>query len=76
MRLKMRKGGIDMKVYKTSHHVAIDHNNNTNNQFNQWIKEIIEDSQNKGYQVEIQYSTCADSHTVVYSALILGYTEE
>lgn len=36
----------------------------------------VNEYQNKNMQIEIQYSTCANEETVIYSALILGYTEE
>lgn len=65
-----------MKVYKNVYHVAFDHRNNTENKFKIAIAEAILENQENGYQSEIQYSTCADSGTVVYSALILAYTEE
>lgn len=65
-----------MKVYKRVNHVAFDHVNDKNTEFQKAIANIIEEHQSNGYQSEVQYSTCATNNTVVYSALILAYTEE
>lgn len=65
-----------MKIYKVVNHVAFDHVNNNNTELQKAVANIIEKHQNNGYQSEIQYSTCATNNTVVYSALILAYTEE
>lgn len=65
-----------MKVYKRINHVAFDHVSNNNTELQKAIANIIEEHQNNGYQAEVQYSTCATNSTVIYSALILGYTEE
>lgn len=65
-----------MKNYKSMIHIAIDHRSNVDNDFQKAIGEYIEQNQNNGYQSEVQYSTCASNGSVVYSALILAYTEE
>ena len=65
-----------MKVYKNVVHVAFDHQSNVDNNFQILIAEAIKENQKDGYQSEIQYSTCSYSNTVIYSALILAYTEE
>lgn len=65
-----------MKNYKSIAHVAIDHKSNIHDDFQKSIGEYIEQNQNNGYQSEVQYSTCAIGGSVVYSALILAYTEE
>ena len=65
-----------MKVYKNVVHVSFDHRSNVDNNFKISIAEAIKENQEDGYQSEVQYSTCADSGTVIYSALILAYTEE
>lgn len=65
-----------MKVYKRVNHVAFDHVNNKDTELQKAIANIIEENQSNGYQSEVQYSTCATNNTVIYSALILSYTEE
>lgn len=65
-----------MKIYKRVNHVAFDHVNNKGTELQKAIANIIEEYQSKGYQSEVQYSTCATNNTIVYSALILGYMEE
>ena len=40
------------------------------------IVKYINQYQESGYQVEVQYSSCANNNNIVYSALILAYTEE
>ena len=43
-------------------------------QFNLTLKETIEGYQQKGYPVDIKYSTCsANKGSVCYSALVLAY---
>lgn len=37
---------------------------------------MIAENQEKGYEVEVQYSTCNVGNQVIFSVLILGYTEE
>lgn len=65
-----------MKVYKALDHVAFDHISNGSTELSKTVADAIKQNQAKGYQSEVQYSTCATHNTVVYSALILGYTEE
>ena len=65
-----------MKIYKRVNHVAFDHASNKNTELQKAIANIIDEHQNNGLQSEVQYSTCATSNTIVYSALILGYTDE
>lgn len=65
-----------MKVYKRVDHTAFDHVSNSNVALQKSIADVIEQNQNNGLQSEVQYSTCATHNTIVYSALILGYTEE
>ena len=65
-----------MKVYKVVDHIAFDHINDGSMELSKTVADVIEQNQAKGYQSEVQYSTCATSNTIVYSALILGYTEE
>lgn len=65
-----------MKVYKRINHVAFDHVNNKDTELQKAIANIIDEYQSNGYQSEVQYSVCATNNTVVYSALILAYTEE
>ena len=65
-----------MKVYKAVNHVGFDHRTNLGSKLQKSIADIIEQNQNNGLQSKVQYSTCATNDTVVYSALILAYTEE
>lgn len=65
-----------MKVYKVVDHIAFDEVTNANHRLKDEIISTIQENQAKGYQSEVQYSTCATHNTIVYSALILGYTEE
>lgn len=65
-----------MKVYKRVNHVAFDHVSNKNTELKKAIANIIDEYQSNGYQSEVQYSTCATNNIIVYSALILAYTEE
>lgn len=61
-----------MKVYKGAYHIV----DNYPGIFQQEVNRIIENNQMKGYQSEIQYSSCGMQHVCRYSALILAYTEE
>lgn len=65
-----------MKIYKVVDHIAVDHISNGSMELSKTVADVIEQNQAKGYQSEVQYSTCADSGSIIYSALILGYTEE
>ena len=65
-----------MKVYKTVNYVGFDNRSNIDSKLQKSIADVIEQNQNNGLQSEVQYSTCATNNTVVFSALILGYTEE
>lgn len=65
-----------MKNYKSMIHIAIDHRSNIDNDFQKSVAKAIEENQNNGYQSEVQYSICASNGSVVYSALVLAYTEE
>ena len=40
------------------------------------VRDYIKQYQEKGWQVEVQYSSCGKNSSIVYSALILTYTEE
>lgn len=65
-----------MKVYKSCGHVYQGHTSFSEKEFSKAILDIITEDQEKGYEVEIQYSTCNVGSQVVFSALILGYMEE
>lgn len=65
-----------MKVYKAVDHMAFDHIGNGSMELSKTVADVIKQNQAKGYQSEVQYSTCATHNTIVYSALVLGYTEE
>lgn len=64
------------KVIKAINHIVFDHVTNGNNRLRDEIAKTIQDNKANGLQSEVQYSTCATATTVIYSALILGYTEE
>lgn len=62
-----------MKVYKESTIIT----NYFIDLFNKRLKDVIDEYQQKGYQVEIHYSTNSErKYETLYSALILAYTEE
>ena len=65
-----------MKIYKRVNHVAFDNVSNKDTELQKAIANNIDEHQRNGYQSEVQYSTCATNNTIVYSALILRYTEE
>ena len=65
-----------MKVYKIVDHIAFDHISDGSMELLNTVTDVIEENQAEGLQSEVQYSTCATHKTIVYSALILGYTEE
>lgn len=62
-----------MKVYKESTIIT----NYFYDLFNDFLGNKIKEYQQKGYQVEIHYSTNSErNYETLYSALILAYTEE
>ena len=63
-----------MKVYREVANVSISADQPKN--FAIEVAKAIENFQNKNMQIEVLYSTCIENNTLVYSALILGYTEE
>ena len=65
-----------MKVYKSVAHISFDHISNIENKFQIGVVNEIRENQKNGYESEVQYSTCATENSVIYSALILAYTEE
>lgn len=65
-----------MKIYKRVNHVAFDNVSNKDTELQKAIANNIDEHQRNGCQSEVQYSTCATNNTIVYSALILRYTEE
>ena len=66
-----------MKVYKETAHISYNSQvDNDGSIFYNELTKIIDNMQSKKYQVEIQYKTCCSNNTIVYSALILAYTEE
>lgn len=65
-----------MKVYKGVSHVTIVHDNDNKYKFTEAVSQQIMKNQDKGWQNEVQYTTCISNGSVVYSALILAYTEE
>lgn len=65
-----------MRVYQNVNHITRDYKSNKNGAFNRLIAQTIEDNQKNGWFSEVQYSTCATEGVLVFSALILAYTEE
>lgn len=63
-----------MKVYKEIANISYDAFNSQ--KFTSEIAKYLKKYQDKNMEVEIQYSTCIENNTVIYSALILAYTEE
>lgn len=63
-----------MKVYKEIANVSYDGFNSQ--KFISEIAKYLKKYQDENMEVEIQYSTCIENNTVIYSALILAYTEE
>ena len=63
-----------MKVYKGVSFVSC--SNYRDEDIYKKIVKCINQYQENGYQVEVQYSICANNNNIVYSALILAYTEE
>ena len=66
-----------MKVYKETAHIS--YNSQVDNDgtiFYNELTKIINDMQNNKHRVEVQYNTYSANGIVIYSALILAYTEE
>lgn len=66
-----------MKIYKETAHIS--YNSQADNDggiFYNELTKIINNMQSNKYQVEVQYNTCCTNGIVIYSALILAYTEE
>lgn len=63
-----------MRVYKEIANISYDAFNSQ--KFTSGIAKYLKEYQDKNMEVEIQYSTCIENNTVIYSALILAYTEE
>lgn len=61
-----------MKVYKE---IALSSTQNYGNLVDM-VRDNINDFQNQGLQVEVQYLSCATDCYIIYSALILAYTEK
>lgn len=66
-----------MKVYKETAHISYNSQVDNNGAiFYNELTKIINNMQNNKHQVEVQYNTCSANGIIIYSALILGYTEE
>lgn len=64
-----------MKKYARVYHVVSSINNSQD--FNDKIRQDIQEAQDIGYQVDVQYQTSViKDKNIIYSALILAYTEE
>lgn len=63
-----------MKVYKEIANVSYDSFNSQ--KFTSEVAKYLKKYQDENMEVEIQYSTCIENNTVIYSALILAYMEE
>ena len=66
-----------MKVYKETAHISYNSQvNNDGSIFYNELTKIINNMQSHEHQVEVQYSTCSANGIIIYSTLILAYTEE
>ena len=66
-----------MKVYKETAHLST--NSSTDKDasiFYKNLNDCIKQMQEKGYELEIQYNTCASDYILFRNVLILAYTEE
>lgn len=61
-----------MKVYKE---IALSSTQNYGSLVDM-VRDNINNFQSQGLQVEVQYSSCTADCYIIYSALILAYTEE
>lgn len=64
------------RIYHGCGHVYQGHTLSSEKEFSKAILDLIAEDQAKGYEVEVQYSTTNVGNQVVFSALILSYTEE
>ena len=64
------------RIYHACGHIYQEHNSPSEKYFTKAILDLIAEDQAKGYEVEVQYSTTNVGNQVVFSALILAYTEE
>lgn len=64
------------RIYHACEHIYQGHNSLSEKDFAKAILDLIAEDQAKGYEVEVQYSTTNVGNQVVFSALILAYTEE
>ena len=65
-----------MKVYKETAHISYNSQvDNDGRKFYNELTKIINAMQSKNLQIEVQYTTCSANNVIVYSALILAYTE-
>ena len=66
-----------MKVYKETAHISYNSQvDNDGSIFYNELTKIINNMQSNKHQVEVQYSACSANGIIIYSALILAYTEE
>lgn len=66
-----------MKVYKETAHISYNSQvDNDGSIFYNELTKIIDNMQSNKHQVEVQYSTSSTNGIIIYSALILAYTEE
>lgn len=64
------------RIYHGCGHVYQGHTSSSEKEFTEAVLDIIAEDQEKGYEVEVQYSTTNIGKQVIFSALILAYTEE
>lgn len=66
-----------MKIYKETAHISYNSQvDNDGSIFYNELNKIINNMQSNNCQVEVQYNTCSANGIIIYSALILAYTEE
>lgn len=64
------------KVYQAVSHIAFTYEAGEEFQFRDEVAKQIKENQKSGWLSEVQYSSTASGGSIVFSALILAYTEE
>lgn len=64
------------RIYHGCGHVYQGHTSPSEKEFTKAVLDMIAEDQAKNYEVEVQYSTTNVGNQVIFSALILAYTEE
>lgn len=64
------------KIYQAVAHIAYTYKAEEEFQFRDEVAKQIEENQKSGWLSEVQYTSSASGGSIVFSALILAYTEE